>query len=72
MSDLMTYVEENIAGLKAQALLFSLDCITMKIMERKYKMLKKRLVVATALAAGVAAIPLPGIDVAINTVFLVH
>ena len=72
MSDLMTYVEENIAGFKAHALLFSLDCITKKIVERKYEMLKKRLVVATALAAGVAAIPLPGIDVAINTVFLVH
>jgi hypothetical protein len=36
----------------------------------KYKMLNKRLVVATALAAGVAAIPVPGVDVAINTVFL--
>ena len=68
-SDLVTYVEDNIGGIKAQALLFSLDCITKKIVERKYKMLKKRLVVATALAAGVAAIPLPGVDVAINTVF---
>jgi uncharacterized protein (DUF697 family) len=68
----MKYVEENIDGLKAQALLFSPDCITKKIAERKYKMLKKRLVVATALAAGVAAIPVPGVDVAINTVFLFH
>jgi hypothetical protein len=42
----MKYVEENIDGFKAQALLFSLDCITKKIVERKYKMLKKRLVVA--------------------------
>jgi hypothetical protein len=48
----MAYVEENIDGLKAQALLFSLDCITKKIMERKYKVLKKRVIVATALAAG--------------------
>ena len=71
-SDLMVYVEDNIGWLKAQALLFSLDCITKKIMERKYKMLKKRVVVATALAANVAAIPVPGVDVAINTVFLVH
>jgi hypothetical protein len=30
-------------------------------------MLKKRLVIATVLAAGVAAIPVPGVDVAINT-----
>ena len=72
MSELMKYVEENIDGFKAQALLFSLDCITKKIVERKYKMLKKRLVVATALAAGVAAIPVPGVDIAINTVYLLH
>jgi uncharacterized protein (DUF697 family) len=70
--DLMVYVEDNIGGFNAQAFLFSLDCITKKIMERKYKMLKKRVVVATALAAGIAAIPVPGGDVVINTVFLVH
>ena len=68
----MTYVEDNIGGLKAQALLFSLDCITKKIVERKYKMLKKRLFVATALAAGVAAIPVLGVNAAVNTVLLVH
>jgi hypothetical protein len=56
MLDLVTYSEENIDGFQAQTLLFSLDCITKKIVERKYKMLKKRLVPATALAAGVAAI----------------
>jgi hypothetical protein len=55
MSDLLRYVEENIDGFKAQALLFSLDSITKEIVERKYKMLKKRLVIATVLAAGVAA-----------------
>ena len=72
MLDLMTYVEEHIDGFKAHALLFSLYCITNKIVERKYEMLKKRLVVATSLAAGVTANPVPGIYVAINTVFLVH
>jgi hypothetical protein len=40
MSDQMTYVEENIAGLKVHALLFSLHCITKTIVERKYEMLK--------------------------------
>jgi hypothetical protein len=35
-------------------------------------MLKKRLVIATVLAAGVAAIPVPGVDVAINIALLVH
>ena len=41
-------------------------------MERKYKMFKKRVVVATAHAAGIATISVPGGDVTINTVFLVH
>ena len=41
MSDLLRYVEENIDGFQAQALLFSLDSITKEIVERKYKMLKK-------------------------------
>ena len=35
-------------------------------------MLKKRVDVDTAFAAGIAAIPVPGGNVAINTVFLVH
>lgn len=72
MSDLMTYVEESIDGFKAQALLFSLDCITKTIVEIKYKMLQKRLVVATALAAGAAAIPVTCVDLAINTVLLAY
>ena len=72
MSDLMRYVEENIDGFKAEALLFSLDSITKEIVERKYKMLKKRLVAATAHATGIAAIPVPGVDVAIITTLLVH
>jgi len=71
-SDLMAYVEDNIGGLKAQALLFSLESITKKILERKHKMLKKRIVAATALSAGVAAIPVPGVDVAVITALLVH
>ena len=72
MSDLLRYVEENIDGFQAQALLFSLDSITKEIVERKYKMLKKWLVIATALAPGVAAIPVPGVDVAINIALLIH
>jgi uncharacterized protein (DUF697 family) len=72
MSDLLRYVEENIGGIKAQALLFSLESITKEIVERKYKMLKKRLVITTALAASIAAIPVPGLDAAINTGLLVH
>jgi uncharacterized DUF497 family protein len=32
-SDLVTYVEDNIGGIKDQALLFSLDCITKNIVE---------------------------------------
>ena len=42
------------------------------MLERKHKMLKKRLVAATALAAGVAVIPVPGVDVAVTVALLVH
>jgi hypothetical protein len=41
------------------------------MLERKYKMLKIKLFTTTALAAGIPAIPVPGVDDAINTVFLV-
>ena len=59
-------------GLKLKLFFFSLDCITKEVMERKHKMLKKRLVRATVLAAGIAAIPLPGVDVPVNIALLVH
>ena len=72
ISDLLRYVEENGGGIKTQALLFSHGSITKEIVKRKYKMLKKRLVLATALAASLAAIPVPVLDVAINTGVLVH
>ena len=71
-SDLMTYVEESIDGLKAQTLLISLDCITKKIVERKYQMVKKRLVVATVLATGIEDIPMPCVGFHINVPWLCH
>ena len=72
MSDLMSYIEDNIDGCKAQALLISLDRTNKEMLERKHKMLKERLVVACALAAGVAAIPVSIVDVAIDSGLLVH
>ena len=36
-SDLVTYLEDNLGGFKAQALLFSLESITKKMVERKHK-----------------------------------
>ena len=54
-SDLIAYVEDTMDGWKAQALLFSLGTMTKKVLERKHKMLKKRLVVTCAVTAGVAA-----------------
>jgi hypothetical protein len=71
-SYLMAYVENNTSGFKAQTLHFSLESIIKKMLERKYKILKKRLVVATAFAASVAAIPVPGVYAVFNTVSLVH
>ena len=71
-SELMANIEENIDGIKAQALLFSLGCITKKMLERQYKMLQKRIAKATAVAASIAAIPLPGVDVVVNIALLAN
>lgn len=71
-SNLMAYVEENIDGIKAQALLSSLACITKNMVERKYKMLKKRLVKVTAGAGIIAAIPVPFLDVGVNIAVLAN
>jgi uncharacterized protein (DUF697 family) len=71
-SDLLRYVEDNIGGIKDQVLLFSLESITKEIVVRKYKMLKKRIVLATAVTAIIAAIPVPGLYVASNTGLLVY
>ena len=70
-SDLMAYVEGKFDGFK-KAFLYSVDAITKEILERKYKMLQKRLVKVTIIAAGVAAVPVPGVDFAVNIGILVH
>ena len=72
LSDLMTYVEDNIDKFKAHALLFSLDSTKTQIMEIKHEMLKKRLVLASAIGTVVAAHPVIGENEAINTGCLVH
>ena len=59
-------------GLKLKLFIFALGDITKEMLERKHKMHKKRLVAATALAAGVAVIPVSGVDVAVNVALLVH
>ena len=69
-SKLIEYVEANISGWKAQALLFALGAMTKDVLERKHEMLKKRLVLTCAIAAGAAALPLPGADIAVNTVLM--
>ena len=68
----MTYVEEHIEEVKVQVLLFSLDATTKTMLERKHKLLQKRLILVTAFAAGVAAIPVEYIDIAVNVALLVH
>ena len=72
MSDLLRYVIEHIGEIKGQVLLFSFGSITKEIVVRKNKMLKKRLVLATAVTAGIAAFPVAGVYVTYNTDLLVH
>jgi GTP-binding protein EngB required for normal cell division len=70
MSDLIRYIEETMDGFKAQVLVVSIHPMTKNIVERKHKLLKARLVKVTALAAGIAASPLPGVDAAANFALL--
>ena len=70
MSDLIRYIEETMDGFKAQVLLFSIHPMTKNMVERKHKMLKARLVKVTALVGGIAATPLPVVDLAANIALL--
>lgn len=65
MADLLRYVEDNIGGLKAQALLFSLESVTKEIVEIKYKLFKARMSNIILFASGMA-----GLAVANNTSWL--
>jgi signal recognition particle receptor subunit beta len=67
MSELLSYVIEHIGGIKGQVLLYSFGSITKEIVVRKNKMLKKRLVLATAIATGIASFPVAGAFVSYNT-----
>ena len=55
-------------GLKLRLFFFLLNLSPRKWLKEN----TKRLVVATALAAGIEAIAVPGVDVVIDTVFFVH
>ena len=56
--------------LKLRFFFFSIHPMTKNIVERKHKMLKARLIKVPALAAGVAANPMPVVDVAANCALL--
>lgn len=72
MDALVNHMEANLSSLKFEVIMYSLESITNKTIEKKYKVLKKRIRWITAITAGVAAIPVPGIDLAINIEVLLH
>lgn len=72
ISQLLTYVESNLNKFKCEAIMSSLAVVSEDIIHLKYKVLKKRMKLASVAAAAIAATPIPGIDVAANIGLLVE
>lgn len=72
MPALLSYVESNLDKFKCEAVISSITVLSDDIINLKYEVLKKRLVDVSIDAAGIAAMPIPGIDVAANITLLVR
>ena len=65
--ELVSYVKINLPELKCEAAMFSLlGELTDDIIDAKYKMLKERIWKVSLTSAGLAACPVPGLDVVLN------
>lgn len=65
-NDLLNYIETSLPDNKFEAFVFSLPGITSSIIERKKTALGSRIKFVAIGAAGVAALPVPALDVAVN------
>ena len=66
-NELVSYIQSNLPELKCNAVMFSLlGELTDGIIDSKYELLKKRIWKVSLASAGVAAIPVPGVDVVLN------
>jgi len=66
-NELVSYIQRNLPKLKCDAVMFSLlGELTDDIIDSKYKMLKERIWKISVASAGLAAAPVPGLDVVLN------
>ncbi|VDH96889.1 Hypothetical predicted protein, partial [Mytilus galloprovincialis] len=70
--ELLAHIEKSLPPIKFETFMYSLPTLTEKIIDVKYKTLKTRIKIATGSAAVIAAIPVPGVDVAVNMGILVE
>lgn len=71
MHALLSYVESNLDKFKCEAVISSIAVLSTDIINLKYEVLKKRLVKVSIGAAGIAATPIPAIDLVANITLLV-
>lgn len=69
---LVDHIGNHLPAPKFESFMFSLPTLTENVIELKYKTLKKRIFLSTTVSAGVAAIPIPGVDVFANIAILVE
>ncbi|XP_071177712.1 T-cell-specific guanine nucleotide triphosphate-binding protein 2-like [Mytilus edulis] len=72
LSELLSYVESNLDDFKGLAALASMAVLSEFIIGLKYKVLKNRIKKVSVAAAAIAAVPVPGVDVALNIALLVE
>lgn len=72
LSELIDYVNANLDDFKRLAALSSMAVLSEGIINLKYKVLKNRIKKVSVGAAAIAAIPIPGVDIALNIALLVE
>lgn len=72
LSELITFVESNMDKFKSESMMESVVVFSHKIINLKYKTLKTRIKKISVASASIAAIPVPGLDVALNIALLVE
>ena len=66
-NELVSYIQSSLPNLKSDAIMFTLSGdLTDDIINSKYQILKDRIWKVSLASAAVAAIPVPGVDVAVN------
>ncbi|CAC5387738.1 unnamed protein product [Mytilus coruscus] len=72
MSELIDYMHSNLGKFKGEAVMSSLTVLSENFIHLKYSMLKRRIKKVLVIAAGFGAIPVPGVDIALNIALLIE